>query len=107
MGSLPGASSGLQTFLQGPLGTDTALPCCQESLELGIKCLSLALLPPEGTRTEAGTREDRAILHCLQPLMPRVSSFLEVMEKTLGCCWAALLTPVVYLSRCYLGTQLI
>lgn len=46
------------------------------------------------------------ILHCLQPLMPRVSSFPEGMEKAPGCCRAALLTPEVYLSRAYLGTQL-
>lgn len=41
-----------------------------------MKCLSLTLLPPEGTRTEAGTREDgnsplSAATHAQGQLIPR------------------------------------
>lgn len=103
LGSLPGVSSGLQPCPRNPWAQ--ALPtCCQESLKRGIKCACpshSSLQRGPGLR-QAGERTGQFSTVCSM----RVSSCPEGMEKALGCCWAALLTPVVYLSRCYLGTQL-
>lgn len=51
-------------------------------------CLSLTLLPPEGT-PGLGCTGDRTG----QLSMVCNHSSPEGMEKALGCCWAALLTP--------------
>lgn len=69
VGSLPGASSGLQPCPQEPLVTGTALPCCQESLEIGITCACPSHSSLQRGHQDWGAQE--TAFHSLQPLIPR------------------------------------